>query len=403
MLAASGLSPPQGLAGRSLLAELEDTADDSLQPPPVDSYFEALSAFADHGWAPLRGILRGDLKLIDLPIPELYDLSQDPAEEDNLFTRRRRQAKALQASLPSQGWPPDSAAVPAEEARRLRSLGYAAGGAQSAQTYSIGDDPKTLLHLDRKANLMLDQHLAGHRDAAIDLGREILSERPDMGMVALNLATFLIESGDPLEALETLRAARRAGAKNPPLLRQLGLSLLSLDQAEQARAILEPLVARDASDQEAKNHLALALIALDRLLAAADLLRQALDLDPRNAQTLENLSYLALRQGDLVAAEAHARQATEVQITRASAWNNLAVAQHRQGKSDAAEGSWRQGLEQAPGSPELLYNLAVLYYEQNRFAAAKETFVQYLQVARGPAFASRRQQVKEIMRRLGDH
>ena len=45
-------------------------------------YFEALSAMLGRGWAPLYGVLRGRDKLIDLPVPEMYDLAQDP--------RRRR-------------------------------------------------------------------------------------------------------------------------------------------------------------------------------------------------------------------------------------------------------------------------------------------------------------------------
>src|SRR5437763_8743380 len=44
------------------------------------SYFEALNASLTRDWAPLTGIVRQRSKLIDLPVPELYDLASDSAE-----------------------------------------------------------------------------------------------------------------------------------------------------------------------------------------------------------------------------------------------------------------------------------------------------------------------------------
>ena len=66
-------SPP----GRSLLA-----APDAGE----NSYFESLSTNLNRGWAPLRGMLRGGGKWIDLPLPELYDLRR-PGESKNLVDR----------------------------------------------------------------------------------------------------------------------------------------------------------------------------------------------------------------------------------------------------------------------------------------------------------------------------
>ena len=41
------------------------------------------------GWAPLRGVLVGREKYIDLPIAELYDLDRDPREQQNLAALAR--------------------------------------------------------------------------------------------------------------------------------------------------------------------------------------------------------------------------------------------------------------------------------------------------------------------------
>jgi arylsulfatase A-like enzyme len=69
ILDAVGVDIPTDLRGQSLLPVARGEPDKI----EVDSYFEALSASLNRGWAPLTGIMRGTLKYIDLPVPELYD------------------------------------------------------------------------------------------------------------------------------------------------------------------------------------------------------------------------------------------------------------------------------------------------------------------------------------------
>ena len=73
-----GLAPPESIDGQSL-----------VRPPAGDRplYFEALDASLTRGWAPLRGIVQGGWKYIDLPDAELYDLSADPGEQHNRIDR----------------------------------------------------------------------------------------------------------------------------------------------------------------------------------------------------------------------------------------------------------------------------------------------------------------------------
>ena len=65
--------------GRSLRARL--AGEESPATVPTPTYFEALNANLTRNWAPLTGIVAGSLKLIDLPVPELYDLQGDPGRD----------------------------------------------------------------------------------------------------------------------------------------------------------------------------------------------------------------------------------------------------------------------------------------------------------------------------------
>src|SRR5262249_2024294 len=89
-----GAPAPQGLDGRSVRSVAGDV---TLAAQP--SYFEALNANLTRNWAPLRGVVSNGLKLIDLPLPELYDLASDPGETRNLYASARERARPLEAAL----------------------------------------------------------------------------------------------------------------------------------------------------------------------------------------------------------------------------------------------------------------------------------------------------------------
>ena len=65
------------------------------------SYFEAMSATLARGWAPLRGVIVGREKFIDLPIAELYDLGTYRKEAQNLFATKPERAQVLLNTLKS--------------------------------------------------------------------------------------------------------------------------------------------------------------------------------------------------------------------------------------------------------------------------------------------------------------
>ena len=70
MLASAGAPAPATSGSRRC-----STRSRPVAAPERPSYFEAMSAAVTRGWAPLRGVLVGREKYIDLPIVELYDLA----------------------------------------------------------------------------------------------------------------------------------------------------------------------------------------------------------------------------------------------------------------------------------------------------------------------------------------
>src|SRR5207302_1640788 len=125
ILDATANQAPAGLPGRSLLA----AAERAPGAQPRTSYFEAMSASLNRGWAPLSGVLADRDKFIDLPIVERYDLAADPGERVNLSGRAPERDRTIGAALRA-----FNAAPPGERrdedpdaAARLRALGYVSG------------------------------------------------------------------------------------------------------------------------------------------------------------------------------------------------------------------------------------------------------------------------------------
>lgn len=152
-----GFPLPAGIRGVPL-APLWSTGSPTPHP---DVYFEAMTASYGMGWAPLQGIVSGDLKYIDLPIRELYDLRHDPLEKTNQAGERAPVADSLHSKLDAIRIRVDAEgrreAVGTEVLEQMRSLGYIAGSDPgSRKKYTTEDDPKKLIDLANKLGLGLE-------------------------------------------------------------------------------------------------------------------------------------------------------------------------------------------------------------------------------------------------------
>jgi tetratricopeptide (TPR) repeat protein len=353
MLEAAGVDAAVDLPGRSLFAEPQAERT---------TYFESLSPNLDRGWAPLRGMIAGGRKLVSLPLPELYDLEADPEEARNLFEGERRQAGQLARLLPSESvWPPRGGTVTGEEERALRSLGYLGGGAPPKAEYTAADDPKNLVALDRKVHQVIDLFQRRQLSAATNLAREVVRERPEMGLGYYYLSQILLEQGQPQEAMEAMLEARRRGVAADSLLRQLALTLAETGRASEAVSILAPLA--DRGDADTLNALGTVLSEAGRQTEAEQALHRVFAVDPHNPVAHEQLALVALRRQDWRAAEEQARRALEIHQSLPLAWNYLGAALYNQARPREAVAAWQSALEHDPRLWDALFNVAVVSRE----------------------------------------
>jgi arylsulfatase A-like enzyme/Tfp pilus assembly protein PilF len=390
VLRALGLDISASLPGRSLLAP----------PEPGTSYFEALTTSLNRGWAPLRGVLRDHRKLIDLPLPELYDLVRDPREAHNLFGEERRLAAGLRQALPAESvWPPEKGQVSAEEAARLRSLGYSAGQAPAKSRYTAEDDPKNLVAVDEKVHAVIDAYSRRQYEKAVELGRELVRMRPTMadGYEHLSLALRQLERHD--EAVAVLRDGLRRAGDRDSLRRQLGLALSEAGRPRDAVEVLSPLAG--GKDSDTLNALGIALSDAGRQEEAERALQRVVSLYPADPKGYENLGIVALRRGRLPEARDFLRRALELNPSLPIAWNTLGVALYQLEGPAAALDAWQRSVALDATQYDALYNLGLVAAEAGRPAESRQALLRFVQTAPPGRWSAEIRKAQGLLARLG--
>jgi arylsulfatase A-like enzyme/Flp pilus assembly protein TadD len=364
-----GIDPPSAIDGGSLRAFLRAPA--KYEPP--DSYFEALNPHLTRDWAPLRGVVRGPYKFIDLPIAELYDLAADPKEETNVISGRSALASELHSALESEieGSAPLKPSADEETMKRLESLGYlvAPTARERKTTYSKDDDPKRLIGFVGMHDEASNRFQEGKTEEALALLREILEKQPRSSFAYQKLAYALHQLGRTAEAVRVLEEAVSRGVTDLSLLALLGSYLMETSDLPRALALLEGLAADHPDFAEAHNYLGVAYARMGRAEDAERELARVLELDPSSASAENNLGSLALARGDDASAVRHLERALELDPGSASASNGLGVARAHSGDLDGAIAAWRRAVELSPSQFDAMLNLARALSDRSRLEA----------------------------------
>ena len=381
ILDAIASTPPPDLPGHSLLGQ-------ALGAPPAAAplYFEALSAAANRGWAPLTGVLRGAEKYVELPLPELYDLSGDPGEQRNLVGSRSERVERLQADL--RGFPSaDSFQARAPEDREtreaLRALGYlASAAAPLRKRYGPEDDPKRLVGLDTLMEQVLARHREGDLDGALALCRDIVRQRPDMPAAWLQMAILQRKRGDMTAAIDALRRLIAIAPQDAGNAAVLGQYLTDAGRAAEAVAVLRPYAAAPEPGLDVLVAQGVALARLGRLPDAAAALERARQADPSNAMARVELGTVRLLAGQDALARTAFEDALKLDPGLAMAHHSLGLLAAKEGREEEAIPHWRAALERDPGHVDALLRMGSALARRGRAEEARPYLEEF--VARAP-------------------
>jgi arylsulfatase A-like enzyme/Flp pilus assembly protein TadD len=371
-----GISKPASLLGESLF----------VVRGPRDAYFESLSPALNRGWAPLTGVIHDAEKYIDLPVAELYDLPRDPGETKNLRDERRRDVETARRLLASAKATVTSRNLSAEEAARLRSLGYVTGGSAAKKNYSAADDPKNLVGIDNKMHQVIDAYERHDLAKALVLAREVVTARPDMA-AGRELLAFVLQQNERVgEAIENLRAALRSGGETETTRVQLGLLLTESGKVDEAVSVLAPLAS--GTDPDALNAYGVALADQGKLDEAAQQFQRVMRMDPNNAPALQDLGIVALRRDDVTASQQYLARALQLNPRLPLALNTLGVVYARQGDFARAVDAWNRAVDIDPRQYDALYNIGLVQGRAGHSAEARAALMRFVKTAPKERYAA---------------
>jgi arylsulfatase A-like enzyme/cytochrome c-type biogenesis protein CcmH/NrfG len=262
-------------------------------------YFESMNPHLSLDAAPLSGFIQGNMKFIDLPAKEVYDLEADAGEEHNLastadVSRLAKNLEDLRKSLKGEGTTQDLEGHSPEILPLLRSLGYISGEATKKTSYGVEDDPKTLIALIVQLRSAIKDFGSGQTAAALGKFKAVIRARPTFISAYSDLANAYYNLGKLEQAVSTLKEGLARNPDSLHLTARLGIMLALAKNYREAIAPLEYATKKDRFDPDNFIYLGMAYLGTGNLDLARETLETALRLDPNHAGVFNNLGYLNL-------------------------------------------------------------------------------------------------------------
>lgn len=304
-----GLRIPSPVQGVSLRGLLEGTRSPVRKSP---LYCESLQP-TQFDCASLAAIVDGPWKFIRAPKPELYDLSHDPAEAQNLADREPAVAERLREKLEASAAEmtaaaPEHGATPADEetVKRLQSLGYVGGGATSSGSEfdpSL-EDPKDFAPTFEKLE---EANAWFHSNRSADAERQLLAiveERPSLVAAHEQLAQIARQDrrlADAVSHYDKIVAILGATNKVADLAQAefaLGFALHELGRDGDSIAHYEKSLALDPDQARVHLNLGIVLQVGGKPAEAAKHYEAAIRLQPDTATALNALAWIRATSRD---------------------------------------------------------------------------------------------------------
>jgi len=248
VLEAVGAPPLPESDGHSVYASLVGRVP--LSQVPVR--FEAATGHLAYGWAPLKGVVYGRWKLIELPIPELYDLSEDPRELNNLYDANLDKVSRLKSFLVlaagSTRWSETRIAPDVEE--RLASLGYTNSAQQFDSERAGSTDPKTVASLYANVDDAVDEYRHGNILEALERLERLSIDQPGFTLSRSKQA-WMAHDLEVLGDVRLDRVARLSARGDPARVKAVALLLARQGSLKVAEKFLVAVVRHSPQDIEA--------------------------------------------------------------------------------------------------------------------------------------------------------
>jgi choline-sulfatase len=283
--------------------------------PNLAAYSETFQAHTEYGLSQLRSLSAGGWKYVWTTKPELYSLSRDPDEKNNLVEQEPqraadmlRQLRQLIADAPPPPAKEDSTTLlTAGDRAQLDSLGYVSGpGVQDEGATELdrfeprGANARDYARSFKLVSWELPQLLKKEEyRSAEQMLRQLMEALPEAAYLPAHLAEVLEAQGRGDEAAQAFEHAVALGPREYVIRMKYGMFLRRANRPADALEQFETALESVPDDTSALSQAGLSLLSLGRLDAAEEMLRRALAIDPHNAVALRVMGLVCEQSGKL--------------------------------------------------------------------------------------------------------
>lgn len=356
ILQALKLPVPSPVQGRSILPLVENTGEQ----PPQSLYAETFLPRLHFNWSELRGLELGKYHFIEAPKPELYDVSKDPGEINNLYSEKKAVAEEMRAKLAAiiRDYTAgkelaEKTGLDPELMERLKSLGYAgfSGGGSPTISNSKLPDPKDRIQVYELISDGMSDSQHGRYEDSIQKLSAALKTEADSVPVHYLLGLDYYRLKDYSNAVEQFQRVLQLSPDYTLASFQLGLSYARAGRNDDAIATLKRALELDPTNFSAAYNLGILYSQKQMLPEAMAAFRQSVTISPEYVRGHVALGELLLSQGQLDDAVQELRQATSLAPNEPQIHAILAKALEAKGLNREAQQEMQKAEEGSPRQP----------------------------------------------------
>lgn len=378
ILEMAGIPCPSQVQGQSLVPLFFK----DRKPGERFVYSETYYPRFHYGWSELKGIQDERFKLILAPKVELYDLKNDPEEENNLASSHREEleklknlAEKLIRESSQNAFELDYRHMDEETRQKLTALGYIGSFTDSASLKEKKlADPKDKIGVFNRLSLARELGLEGKFEQARAMVDEIIKEDPEVIDAYFTLGNLYFKERQFEKALEYYFKVMERKPDDAFMVINIANSYIMLDNLDEAEKFLLSYIPSLPPDSQI--HLILGNIynSEKKYDLALENYQKCVKINPYSASAYNALAGIYLLQDKIDEAEEHLRKATELNPKLMNVHYNLAQLQEKKGDLLQAAEEYKKELENIPYNFRASFNLSRL----SRLLGLEEEELEYL-------------------------